>query len=768
MDPNHRQSAETKARNCHTQKTIRMEWSKLGNPEFLLNVPEYKEGELIYSLLGRMAIMNGARNVIPFLGQLGLFGQRTNWSPNMNIDYDFCRPTLYDVLKLNGTNEWITSMTVSGLTRIHYSQYVQMMRMLQYADPDINLASSGLSRFAVRQLRVCPYCYEEDKQKGEPYFRRIHQIPGLELCPRHRSPLMVYEGLCGEEFMALEAGLKGFRRLTPRPDARAFAHVCLCLSKINPVAYFQDLVVAISKLSEIEKKKLNLSLPNVMKSPEKKISTNTEELIRGIAQSVADVEGLFTRAVPDYSNLEAMFINAIKGRFILCSAFNVSQVRLTCCHCGFTFDMIPQAMIAGFGCPQCEFGMPLSHRFKLMLSRSGADEEWLVDEIPSTASSFCKVKNLRTGNVTRLPVWEFLFRKTLPEATTARWMNPETKPASHRDVKGLVWRNRIEETLAKAPGFEFVGVSRQSRKTKVTLRHKACGETFDVDLSSFRVSPICKKCRKDNKNDVTEISSKIQEVSNGTFSWCGTLSDEVKEWKATNGKVTVCESGPAKLLNKIKRVVNADGNQISHADLYKDIQAQIKRLRGHVFFNEDLKVAPEYREQMTKLLRKLEKDGKLKSLGPRIWCGTGEEHSALEVIEKKYGNRYGNHIGIPVCDTLLSRLGLIDDVKLPAYALPGSLSCHESADTVVMGRNVFLAYYGFVPLKAGVKTIQFVMTIKFSRYVSAWNEEIAASLASWARKNGVTEQSVLRLYEAHRFKMSTVKECLNLLKKESV
>ena len=733
----------------------------------MLNVPEIKEGELIYSLLGRIALMNGVTKVTSFLDQMGLYNAYIKKCAKG--DYDFCRPKLYDFLTLNGTNEWITSMTVSGLTRIHYSQYVQMMRMLQYTDPDIDLARSGLSRFAVRELKICPYCYEADMQKdGMPYFRRVHQIPGLELCPRHRSPLMVYEGRYGEEFMALEAGLKGFRRLTPGPDARAFAHVCLYLSKINPVAYFQDLVVAMSKLSEIEKKKLNLSLPNVLKSPEKKISTNTEELIRGIAQSVDDIEGLFLKAVPDYTNLESMFLESIKGRFNLCSGFDVSQVRLSCCQCGFTFDMIPQAMVAGFGCPHCESGLSFPQRFKLMLTRSGADEEWLIDELPPTASSFCNVRNLRTGKWTRLPLWEFLFRKTLPEATTARWMNPEIKPVSNRSFKRIAWQNRIEETLAQFPGFEFVSAINKDGKSMVTLRHKSCGETFETDLSKFRMAPVCKICKKRNKKDEKEIAEKIQEVSNGLFSWCGILTDEVREWKASDGNTVICESSPSNLIYRIKRIIKADGKPVSHADMYEDLLAQIRRLRGHVFFNEDLDVEPEYRELMTKFLRKLEKKGVIKSLGPRIWCNALDTHSDFEVIERRYGNRYGKRIGIPICDTLLFKLGLINEVKMPAYALPGSLASHESADTVIMGRNVFLTYYNFTPLSAGVETIQFVMTVKFSRYVSAWNEEIAASLASWARKNGVTEQSVLRLYEAHRFKMSTVKECLNLLKKESV
>lgn len=35
-------------------------------------------------------------------------------------------------------------------------------------------------------LQFCPCCIEEDKKKfGEPYWHRIHQLPGIKLCPHH-------------------------------------------------------------------------------------------------------------------------------------------------------------------------------------------------------------------------------------------------------------------------------------------------------------------------------------------------------------------------------------------------------------------------------------------------------------------------------------------------------------------------------------------------------------------------------------------------------
>nr|WP_233281263.1 TnsD family Tn7-like transposition protein [Paenibacillus algicola] len=40
------------------------------------------------------------------------------------------------------------------------------------------------------RLWFCPSCYEQDIQRyGEPYWHRIHQLPGVYLCPHHRRVL---------------------------------------------------------------------------------------------------------------------------------------------------------------------------------------------------------------------------------------------------------------------------------------------------------------------------------------------------------------------------------------------------------------------------------------------------------------------------------------------------------------------------------------------------------------------------------------------------
>ncbi|MBQ6207217.1 MAG: TniQ family protein, partial [Oscillospiraceae bacterium] len=40
-------------------------------------------------------------------------------------------------------------------------------------------------------LRFCSECWKEDVEKyGEPYWRRLHQLPGVMVCPVHHEPFM--------------------------------------------------------------------------------------------------------------------------------------------------------------------------------------------------------------------------------------------------------------------------------------------------------------------------------------------------------------------------------------------------------------------------------------------------------------------------------------------------------------------------------------------------------------------------------------------------
>lgn len=72
-------------------------------------------------------------------------------------------------------------------------------------------------------LRYCPICLEKDNlQYGEPYWHRIHQVPGVEICPLHQTNLVNSEILTSKinkhQFIALKinSNKRGIGNCTPK------------------------------------------------------------------------------------------------------------------------------------------------------------------------------------------------------------------------------------------------------------------------------------------------------------------------------------------------------------------------------------------------------------------------------------------------------------------------------------------------------------------------------------------------------------------------
>jgi len=72
---------------------------------------------------------------------------------------------------------------------------VHSLRMLMRGDDASTMHMQlGLSKRTIpapEDLRYCPICVVEDRERyGEAYWHRLHQVPGLFLCPLHASTLM--------------------------------------------------------------------------------------------------------------------------------------------------------------------------------------------------------------------------------------------------------------------------------------------------------------------------------------------------------------------------------------------------------------------------------------------------------------------------------------------------------------------------------------------------------------------------------------------------
>lgn len=149
--------------------------------------------ELLYSVLARYHVRSG--NISPKATLRELFGSTT---VTATVDL----PSHLNALVQNLPP--LSKHTVESLIQKHtlYPFYAPFLfpdkaelvyrSMLEHSWGDIH-TRAGIMASSVRtpnRLRFCPACFREEQEKyGEAYWHRLHQLPGVFVCPAHLTLL---------------------------------------------------------------------------------------------------------------------------------------------------------------------------------------------------------------------------------------------------------------------------------------------------------------------------------------------------------------------------------------------------------------------------------------------------------------------------------------------------------------------------------------------------------------------------------------------------
>ncbi|MBW4522819.1 MAG: TnsD family transposase [Scytolyngbya sp. HA4215-MV1] len=108
---------------------------------------------------------------------------------------------------------------------LHPEQAQQLLADMEGAGGPAIKMRSGVMASIVQPpewLRFCPLCVRQDKQEfGESYWHRLHQLPGIEVCPDHNvrllnSQVRIQNPQTRHEFVAAEQGIQ-------LPKSRSFS-----------------------------------------------------------------------------------------------------------------------------------------------------------------------------------------------------------------------------------------------------------------------------------------------------------------------------------------------------------------------------------------------------------------------------------------------------------------------------------------------------------------------------------------------------------------
>ncbi|WP_230967911.1 TnsD family Tn7-like transposition protein [Nostoc sp. WHI] len=151
--------------------------------------------ELLYSGLARYHIRSGNRSFKQT--DLELFGYSSQ---------QVCKVTLTNNLNhLVNNLSLLSQQTINNLLQKHtlYPFYAillmpqeawllksSMSKKINESILEVAKMTNGSGGNSTKYLKFCHSCVGEDTQKyGEPYWHRLHQIPGVIVCPIHRIPL---------------------------------------------------------------------------------------------------------------------------------------------------------------------------------------------------------------------------------------------------------------------------------------------------------------------------------------------------------------------------------------------------------------------------------------------------------------------------------------------------------------------------------------------------------------------------------------------------
>ena len=151
--------------------------------------PSPYPGELAYGIVARLL---SRWNYLDHKGVLAkALGGRTNsihplTAPDLPNFAKTCLPNERDSTGAFLRSHTLLPYVLAFEQEALRSRIAVAMRNGEYAIADKAIFASRYEETFAPNLQLCPICFKEETQRtGEPYWHRVHQLPGVSRCPRH-------------------------------------------------------------------------------------------------------------------------------------------------------------------------------------------------------------------------------------------------------------------------------------------------------------------------------------------------------------------------------------------------------------------------------------------------------------------------------------------------------------------------------------------------------------------------------------------------------
>lgn len=157
----------------------------------ILYLPEIYEDETMYSFLSRSYEKGG------YVSQTQAMEEFLK-NPKERLEFAFCNDMSKEIVDyLTKKCKWEDMLNNHTLCN-YYGRYLDlkqrvkaMQALRELKGNYANLFSITPIRNGTEYLRYCPMCVKENRNKyGETYWNRLHQVPELTVCPKHKCKLL--------------------------------------------------------------------------------------------------------------------------------------------------------------------------------------------------------------------------------------------------------------------------------------------------------------------------------------------------------------------------------------------------------------------------------------------------------------------------------------------------------------------------------------------------------------------------------------------------
>lgn len=605
----------------------------------LYNLIEPYDDELLYSWLHRLAEANAFNDSFSMFKHTFILpgaGSRTD------VRYDdlYFLGNVFSAahLKAEEIYNLLDQHSMYGAMTPFYTEGAQawqlLLRFYAYRKYPMIL-QSGIG--TISELHYCPECQKEDAAKyGKMYPHRIHQIPGMKVCPKHGCLLTSSINMDDTDIPA-EWKIAKFAQ---EWFSRGFDMNCKELFRvIRTRAKELQYARKMGGKEQLEHDLQNSFLKNAvnikfLKShymDSKVYSSHVHDILAVLLFLFHDVDTFVKYADPvikEYSTSRFEQAAAEAGYTV------VGNVRRKCTvlrhnDCGHIMVTCPAAFLMGFDCPRCNDRSEQDMAAHLVKT-AGNDEYTLVSNVSEMRGhdNTVQIRHEVCGSTNTIRLNTFLFHGI--RCSCAK----------------LLTKEEAQKFINAVPGFHLVKYT--SGSAPMTIHHDQCGRDFVTRMSNFRERPQCPFCDA-GKMLLSDFQKRIDELSGPGYTVLPPYQGTKKPVKIRH---EVCgRTGTYRVNYILKAGCHCRFCKAADRGRMDVVLNSIKELwkPGDVFKNKDIPRSGMSEDNFRHVLNDLVNSGDIVLLKRGYYILAGSNVDAYKVVDSAYvmrdGKRFGYHRG---------------------------------------------------------------------------------------------------------------------------